>query len=73
MKRFYFTPAQDRQLLDMWQETAASLVQISFDSPSDDELNIRRVAYLQGQLALLRTLREDEFPDPVTPQQESSS
>lgn len=64
MIRYNLTPVQQQTLAEDIREISIKLLNINFDTPENDQQLIRHHAYLRGSFDALRTVLEDEYPDP---------
>jgi hypothetical protein len=64
MRRFNLSQEQQQQLLLDMQETGQRILAVVFDNPANDDITIRHHAYLRGKWDQLRTIYEDNYPDP---------
>lgn len=66
MKLFHFSEEQQHQLRTLAADTGKELLQLNFSDPGQDQIAIRRHAYVKGKFELLSVLLEDDFPEPET-------
>lgn len=64
MRKFLLNSEQKNNLLAEIQEVGRRLLDINFDKPEQDNLNIRHHAYLRGKFDAMQAIFNDDYQDP---------